>query len=40
MELDPNFSLQSITKRLGFSERVRAGPLFGGWKLAGVREQL
>jgi TolB-like protein/cytochrome c-type biogenesis protein CcmH/NrfG len=40
MELDPNFSLQSITKRLGFSERVRAGRLFEGWRRAGVREQL
>jgi TolB-like protein/cytochrome c-type biogenesis protein CcmH/NrfG len=40
MELDPNFSLQSITKRLGFSERVRAGRLFEGWKRAGVREHL
>jgi TolB-like protein/Flp pilus assembly protein TadD len=40
MELDPNFSLQSITKRLGFSERVRTGRLFEGWRRAGVRERL
>lgn len=39
MELDPNFSLQSITKRLDFSESVRAGRLFEGWRRAGVREQ-
>jgi TolB-like protein/tetratricopeptide (TPR) repeat protein len=40
MDLDPNFSLQSITKRLGYSERVRAGRLFEGWRRAGVRERL
>jgi adenylate cyclase len=36
MELDPNFSLLSITKRLGFTPRVRAGSLFEGWRRAGV----
>ncbi len=40
MELDPNFSLESITRRLGFSERVRAGRLFEGWRRAGVKERL
>jgi TolB-like protein/tetratricopeptide (TPR) repeat protein len=40
MELDPNFSLQSITRRLGFSERVRQGRLFEGWRRAGVKQEL
>jgi TolB-like protein len=40
MELDPNFSLQSITKRLGFSDRVRKGRLFEGWRRAGVKQEL
>lgn len=39
MELDPAFSLESITIRLGFSEKVRQGLLFEGWRRAGVREK-
>jgi tetratricopeptide (TPR) repeat protein len=38
MELDPAFSLKSITVRLGFSEEVRRGRLFEGWRRAGVQE--
>jgi len=38
--LDPQFSLHSITKRLGFSKRVQVGRLFEGWRRAGVREHL
>jgi tetratricopeptide (TPR) repeat protein len=40
MTLDPQFSLHSITKRLGFSKRVQVGRLFEGWRRAGVREHL
>jgi TolB-like protein/tetratricopeptide (TPR) repeat protein len=40
MELDPAFSLDSITVRLGFSDKVRNGSLFEGWRRAGVQETL
>jgi TolB-like protein/tetratricopeptide (TPR) repeat protein len=40
MELDPVFSLDSITERLGFSEKVRQGRLFEGWRRAGVPKTL
>ena len=38
MELDPAFSLQSITVRLGFSKEVQQGRLFEGWRHGGARE--
>jgi tetratricopeptide (TPR) repeat protein len=37
MELHPAFSLDSITERLGFGEKVRNGRLFEGWRRAGVQ---
>jgi tetratricopeptide (TPR) repeat protein len=40
MELDPAFSLDSITERLGFGEKVRNGRLFEGWRRAGVPQTL
>jgi len=38
LELDPTFTLQSITARLGLNDRVRNGRLFEGWRRAGVVE--
>ena len=40
MDLDPAFSLDSITARLGFSEKVRQARLFEGWRRAGVQKTL
>jgi TolB-like protein len=38
LELDPPFTIQSITARLGFSDGARNGRLFEGWRRAGVVE--